>query len=146
MNLATFWIVQGLIIIRDFHRELETQQKFNYSDTNCREADEYFRLERFGGIEERKGIGEVACVTSVLRWSKCTIDFDSPSTLASLQHIRFQGELFLLARARFSQLWHDVLEFRTWTIVFTYFGVSNTFRLDMLRTDVLDVMILRFWG
>ncbi|WMV26809.1 hypothetical protein MTR67_020194 [Solanum verrucosum] len=83
---------------------------------------------------------------SFVECSKCTIDFDSPSALASLPHIRFQGELFLLARAGFSQLWCDVLDFRTWTNVFTYFGVSNTFRLDMLRTDVLDVMTFRFWG
>ena len=43
--------------------------------------------------------------------SKCTIDFDSPSTLASLQHIRFQGELLFLARTGFSPSRLDVLKF-----------------------------------
>ncbi|XP_015169286.1 uncharacterized protein [Solanum tuberosum] len=71
------------------------------------------RLERFGGIEERKGIGEVACLTSILRWSECISVLDSPSALAILQHIRFQGELFIPARVGFSWSWHNVLSFRT---------------------------------
>ena len=48
--------------------------------------------------------------------SKRAIDFDSSATLTSLQHIRFQGELLILARAGFSHSRLDVFEFRTWTI------------------------------
>ena len=48
--------------------------------------------------------------------SKRAIDFDSPSALASLQHIRVRGELLFLARAGFSPSRLDVFEFRTWTI------------------------------
>ena len=49
--------------------------------------------------------------------SKWTIDFDSPSTLVSLLHIRFLGELLFLARTGFSPSRLDVFEVRTWTIV-----------------------------
>ena len=42
---------------------------------------------------------------------KCVIDFDSPSALASLQHIRVRGELLFLARAGFSPSRLDVLIF-----------------------------------
>ena len=55
-------------------------------------------------------------VCSFVECSKCTIDFDSPSALVSLQHIRVQGELLFLARAGFSHSRLDVFEFRTWTI------------------------------
>ena len=48
--------------------------------------------------------------------SKRAIDFDSSATLASLQHIRIQGELLFLARAGFSPSRLDVFEFRTWII------------------------------
>ena len=48
--------------------------------------------------------------------SKRAIDFDSPSALASLQHIRVRGELLVLARVGFSPSRLDVFEFRTWTI------------------------------
>ncbi|WMV53219.1 hypothetical protein MTR67_046604 [Solanum verrucosum] len=98
------------------------------------------QLERFGGIEEGKSIGEVVCLTSVLRWSKCTIDFDSPSALASLPHIRFQGELFLLARAGFSQLWCDVLGFRTWTNVSRrpLAREVQTLANDFMRLEILE--------
>ena len=79
--------------------------------------------------------------------SKCAIDFDSPSALASLQHIRVRGELLFLARVVFSPSRLDVFEFQTWTIFFfTYFGFLNTLRLVNLRIDVLDVMTSRFWG
>ena len=53
---------------------------------------------------------------SFVEWSKCTTDFDSPSALVSLQHIRVQGELLFLARAGFSHSRLHVFEFRTWTI------------------------------
>lgn len=53
---------------------------------------------------------------SFVECNKCTIDFDSPSALVSLQHIRVQGELLFLARAGFSHSRLDVFEFRTWTI------------------------------
>ena len=43
--------------------------------------------------------------------SKRAIDFDSPSALASLQHIRVRGELLFLARAGFSPSCLDVLKF-----------------------------------
>ena len=43
--------------------------------------------------------------------SKRAIDFDSSATLASLQHIRFQGELLFLARTGFSPSRLDVLKF-----------------------------------
>ena len=48
--------------------------------------------------------------------SKRAIDFDSPSALASLQHLRVRGELLFLARAGFSPSRLDVFEFQTWTI------------------------------
>ncbi|WMV38018.1 hypothetical protein MTR67_031403 [Solanum verrucosum] len=48
------------------------------------------RLERFGGIEERKSIGKVTCLTLGLQWSECTSDLDSRSALASLQLIKLQ--------------------------------------------------------
>ena len=48
--------------------------------------------------------------------SKRAIDFDSPSALASLQHIRVHGELLFLAWTGFSHSRLDVLEVRTWTI------------------------------
>ena len=51
-----------------------------------------------------------------VEWSKCAIDFDSPSALASLQHIRVRGELLFLDRAGFSLSRLNVFEFRTWTI------------------------------
>ena len=43
--------------------------------------------------------------------SKRTIDFDSSATLASLQHIRFQGELLFLARTGLFPSRLDVLKF-----------------------------------
>ena len=48
--------------------------------------------------------------------NKCTIDFDSPPALVSLQHIRVQVKLLFLARAGFSHSRLDVFEFQTWTI------------------------------
>ena len=77
--------------------------------------------------------------------SKCTIDFNSPSALASLQHIRVQGELLILARAGFSHSRLDVFEFWTWTIVLLILFFLHTLRLDNLKIDVLDVMTIRFW-
>ena len=76
--------------------------------------------------------------------SKCAIDFDSPSTLASLQHIRIQGELWFLARAGFSHSRLDVLK-SDMDHPFTYFVFLNTLRLGNLRIDILDVMTSRFW-
>ena len=43
--------------------------------------------------------------------SKRAIDFESSATLASLQHIRFQGELLFLARTGFFPSRLDVLNF-----------------------------------
>ena len=43
--------------------------------------------------------------------SKRAIDFDLSATLASLQHIKIQGELLLLARAGFFPSSLDVLKF-----------------------------------
>ena len=58
---------------------------------------------------------------SFVECSKCTIDFDSPSALASLQHIRVQGEVLILARAGFSHSRLDVFEFWNWTIFLLIF-------------------------
>ena len=52
--------------------------------------------------------------------SKCTIDFDSPSALVSLQHIKVLGGLLFLARAGFSHSRLDVFEFQTWTIFYLF--------------------------
>ena len=73
------------------------------------------------------------------------IDFDSPSALANIQHIRVRGELLFLARAGFSPSRLDVFEVRTWTSFFTYFSFLITLRFRNLRIDVLDVMTSRFW-
>ena len=78
--------------------------------------------------------------------NKYAIDFDSPSALASLQHIRVRGELLFLARAGFSLSRLDVFEFRTWVIFLLILVFLNTLRLGNLRIDVLDVMTSRFWG
>ena len=83
---------------------------------------------------------------SFVECSKCTTDFDSPSALISLQHIRVQDEQLFLARAGFSHSRLDVIEFRTWTIFLLVLVFLNTLRLGNLRIDVLDVMTSRFWG
>ena len=82
---------------------------------------------------------------SFVECSMCTIDFDSPSALVSLQHIIVRGELLILARAGFSHSRLDVFGFRTWTIFFAYFDFLNTLRLGNLKIGVLDVMTIRFW-
>ena len=51
-----------------------------------------------------------------VEYSKRAIDLDSPSGLASIQHIRVRGELLFLARVGFSPSCLDVFESRTWTI------------------------------
>ena len=53
------------------------------------------------------------CIFSLLfvECSKRANNFDSSATLASLQHIRIQGELLLLARAGFFPSRLDVLKF-----------------------------------
>ena len=48
---------------------------------------------------------------SFVECSKRAIDFDSSTTLASLQHIIFQGELLFLARTGFFPSRLDVLKF-----------------------------------
>ena len=80
----------------------------------------------------------------IVECSKRAIDFDSPLTLASLQHIRIQGELLLLDRARFSPLRLDVLKLGNGPS-FCLFYLLNTLRFRNLRIDVLDVMTSRFW-
>ena len=82
----------------------------------------------------------------VLQWSAAsvTIDFDSPSALVNLQHIRVHGELLFLARVGFSHSRLDVFEFRAWTIFLLILVFLNTLRLDNLKIDVLDVMTIRF--
>ena len=82
---------------------------------------------------------------SFVECSNCTIDFDSPSALASLQHIRVKGELLILARAGLSHLRLDVYEFFTCTIFFLILVFLNTLRLGNLEIDVLDVMTIIFW-
>ena len=54
----------------------------------------------------------------------CTYGFWFPSALASLPHIKLQGELSIQARVGFSRSWHDVLYFRTHTILFFIFVYS----------------------
>ena len=76
--------------------------------------------------------------------SKCAIDFDSPSTLVSLQHIKIQGELLFLARAGFSPSRLDVLKFGHGPSFYLFY-LLNTLRFRNLRIDVLDVMTFRFW-
>ena len=79
--------------------------------------------------------------------SKCAIDFDSPLTLASLQHIRIQGELLFLSRAGFSPSRLDVLKFGHGPSFYLFY-LLNTLRFRNLRIDVLDVMtfgINRYW-
>ena len=49
-------------------------------------------------------------------WALLTYDFWFPSALASLPHIKFQGELYIQDCVGFSRSWHDVLCFRTHTI------------------------------
>ena len=53
-----------------------------------------------------------------MKCSECTYDFWFPSALASLPHIKSQGELSIQARVGFSRSRHDVLYFRTHTILF----------------------------
>ena len=76
--------------------------------------------------------------------SKRTIDFDSFATLASLQHIRFQGELLFLAQTGFSPSRLDVLKFGHGPS-FYYFSFLSTLRFRNSRIDVLGVMTSRFW-
>ena len=83
---------------------------------------------------------------SFVKCSKCTINFDSPWTLISLQHIRVHGELLFS-----SSCW--ILSFTSWCLwisdmdhLFAYFCFLNTLRLGNLRIDVLDVMTSRFLG
>ena len=56
------------------------------------------------------------------------LDFWFPSALASLPHIKIQGELSIQARVGFFLSWHDVLYFQTNTILFYYFGVFDILR------------------
>ena len=76
--------------------------------------------------------------------SKRAIDFDSSATLASLQHIRLQGELLFLGRAGFSSSRLDVLKFEHGPSFYLFY-LLNTLRFRNLRIDVLDVMTSRFW-
>ena len=70
-----------------------------------------------------------------VKCSKRTAVFNSTATLASLHHIRFQGELLFLARTRFSLI--HVL--RPWSSdmdhLFTYFSFLETLRFSNLRID-----------
>ena len=53
-----------------------------------------------------------------MKYSECTYDLWFPSALAILPHIMFQGELSIQSRVGFPRSWHDVLYFRTHTILF----------------------------
>ena len=74
-----------------------------------------------------------------------TINFNSSATLASLQYIRFQGELLFLARTGFSPTRIDVLKLGHGPSLLL-FSFLNILRFSTLRIDVLVVMTSRFWG
>ena len=79
--------------------------------------------------------------------SKRTVVFNSTASLASLHHVRFQGELLSLARTGFSLI-HVLMSLKFGhglSLVFC-FSFLDILRFSNLRIDVLVMMTSWFWG
>ena len=71
----------------------------------------------------------------IVECNKRTFVFNSTTTLASLHHVRFQGELLFLARTGFSLI-HVLMSLKSdMDHLFTYFSFLDTLRFRNLRIE-----------